>query len=92
MGESDKIDHQVIILNPTKEHLCWNTVVRPTLGSGDVRVLCSTTTLAVGVNLPARRVIVRHVRNGGGGELEARDLQQMTGRAGRKVRPPRPKP
>ncbi|WP_248515043.1 DEAD/DEAH box helicase [Salinarchaeum laminariae] len=54
--------------------------------SGDLRVLCATPTLAAGVNVPARRVIVRdHERYGDGGTepLSPLEIRQMFGRAGR---------
>lgn len=53
---------------------------------GHVGVLCSTTTLAVGVNLPAYCVVVRGTRryeNGAWSNLSETDLVQMLGRAGR---------
>ncbi|MFB6105920.1 MAG: DEAD/DEAH box helicase [Halobacteriaceae archaeon] len=52
----------------------------------DLRVVCATPTLAAGVNVPARRVVVRdHWRYGDAGRepLSAREVQQMCGRAGR---------
>jgi DNA polymerase theta len=49
---------------------------------GTVHTLVATTTLAAGVNLPARRVIVLS-RKIGGKELEPSRFRQMTGRAGR---------
>jgi ATP-dependent DNA helicase HFM1/MER3 len=53
-----------------------------------IRCLCATSTLAVGVNLPAHLVIVKGTktwRGGGSGyqEIDPRSLLQMMGRAGR---------
>ncbi|MFW9915677.1 MAG: DEAD/DEAH box helicase [Candidatus Thorarchaeota archaeon] len=56
---------------------------------GAVKVLCATTTIAWGVNLPARIVIVRDTTfydsqaEGGWKLMSASDLKQMIGRAGR---------
>lgn len=52
------------------------------------RVLVSTSTLAWGLNLPARRVIVTGVHRGLS-EVENYDIQQMIGRAGRPKYDPR---
>ena len=53
-----------------------------------VKVVCATPTLAAGVNTPARRVIVRDWRRydgsyGGMKPLDALEIHQMCGRAGR---------
>ena len=53
---------------------------------GDLKSLSATPTLAAGVNLPARRVLVRDLRrwDGDGSNLLSRmEIQQMLGRAGR---------
>lgn len=54
--------------------------------NGRARILCCTTTLAVGVNLPAYCIIVRGTKrfeNGTWKELSDLDIVQMLGRAGR---------
>ncbi len=52
-----------------------------------LKVLCTTTTLAAGVNLPARRVIIRDVRRYqapyGSAYIPTLEFHQMAGRAGR---------
>jgi len=52
-----------------------------------LKVLCTTTTLAAGVNLPARRVVVRDVRRydplHGSSYIPTLEYHQMAGRAGR---------
>jgi len=55
---------------------------------GKIRVLCATSTLAMGVNLPAHLVIIKGTkawRGGGSGyqDLDQATLLQMIGRAGR---------
>ena len=51
--------------------------------SGHTRVLVCTTSLALGINSPATDVIVRDTVFHGYGRLQATDILQMTGRAGR---------
>jgi helicase len=55
---------------------------------GSLKCLCATPTLAAGINLPARRVIVRDVfrfdsQFGGIKPLPVMEVKQMSGRAGR---------
>jgi len=50
--------------------------------SGKIKILVSTTTLAWGCNLPARRVLIAHVKIGMN-EMSVCDIVQMMGRSGR---------
>ena len=53
---------------------------------GNIKLLCSTSTLAVGVNLPAYLVIIKGTKIWNNGKMEEYnelDLMQMMGRAGR---------
>ena len=50
--------------------------------SGNLRVIVATSTLAWGLNMPARRVIITGVHRGMS-EVETYDIMQMAGRAGR---------
>ena len=54
--------------------------------AGDINVICSTSTLAVGVNLPCHLVIVKNTvawHNGASEEYSDLEIMQMLGRAGR---------
>lgn len=55
--------------------------------SGQISVLCSTSTLAIGVNLPAHLVIIKstlqYTSEAGYSEYSDLDVRQMIGRAGR---------
>jgi len=64
------------------------TLVEDLTEAGHVQVLCSTATLAWGVNLPAHTVIIKGTdvyspERGDWVELSHLDVQQMLGRAGR---------
>ncbi|KQC05054.1 MAG: extensin [Methanoculleus sp. SDB] len=54
---------------------------------GNIRIISSTPTLAAGINLPARRVIIRDYLRFQGGQgmvpIPVREYRQMAGRAGR---------
>lgn len=53
---------------------------------GDIKCIVATPTLAAGINLPARRVIVRDLHryeNGGTVSIPVLEIKQMCGRAGR---------
>jgi ATP-dependent DNA helicase HFM1/MER3 len=63
-------------------------LVEQEFAAGRLRILCATSTLAVGVNLPAHLVIVKGTMTWRGGsagyqEIDAAMLLQMIGRAGR---------
>lgn len=63
------------------------TIVEEGFRKGYIRSIASTPTLAAGLNLPARRVIIRDYRRYESGEgmvpIPAREYHQMAGRAGR---------
>lgn len=60
--------------------------IRRELEAGNLRVVVSTSALAMGVNLPTTHVLVLDTRKGAT-DLTGRELLQMLGRAGRGVHP-----
>ncbi|CCE64212.1 hypothetical protein TPHA_0G03720 [Tetrapisispora phaffii CBS 4417] len=61
-------------------------LVEETYLDGTIKILCSTTTLAVGINLPAYLVIIKGTKMwsiSGNDEYSELDILQMLGRAGR---------
>jgi helicase len=63
------------------------SIIEEGFRKGHIRCISSTPTLAAGLNLPARRVIIRDYRRYSSGEgmvpIPAREYHQMAGRAGR---------
>ena len=62
------------------------TAVETAYLDGNCRVICCTTTLAVGVNLPCHLVIIKNTvvwQDGAWKEYPDLDIMQMLGRAGR---------
>lgn len=63
------------------------TLVEEGFRTGFIKAISSTPTLAAGLNLPARRVIIRDYLRFSGGEgmrpIPVREYRQMAGRAGR---------
>ncbi len=69
--------------------MAWRLAVEEMLSRGLVRAVAATTTLASGLDVPARTVVLSTlVRNSPQGpvELSATEFQQMSGRAGRRGR------
>jgi len=67
----------------------WRMCVEELLEAGLVRFVCATTTLAAGLDVPARTVVLSTLhRHGPTGpeSLTATEFHQMTGRAGRRGR------
>jgi ATP-dependent RNA helicase HelY len=67
----------------------WKLVIEQLMSAGLLDAIFATATVAAGVNFPARTVVVTNVdqRTGSGWRsLSASELQQMTGRAGRRGR------
>ncbi|KAI8821629.1 uncharacterized protein EV422DRAFT_566714 [Fimicolochytrium jonesii] len=59
-------------------------IIEDAYRAGVINVIACTSTLAMGVNLPARRVIFRDLKKFRGELISPREYQQMRGRAGRK--------
>jgi ATP-dependent DNA helicase len=59
-------------------------VVEAAFRSGEIRVLCSTTTLSMGMNLPARTVLLGD-DSFPGRSISVTEYRQMAGRAGRNL-------
>jgi superfamily II RNA helicase len=65
----------------------WKLVIEKMMSSGLLDAIFATSTVAAGVDFPARTVVVTNADtrgNDGWRSLQASELQQMTGRAGRR--------
>ncbi len=62
----------------------WKVAVERMLAKGLLRAVFATMTLAAGLDVPARTVVLSSLSSGNGHELTALEFQQMTGRAGRR--------
>jgi superfamily II RNA helicase len=70
--------HHAGLLPPLKE------LVERLFAQGSIAVVCATDTLAVGINMPARTVVISCLSRPFGGMLTPNDFSQLTGRAGRR--------
>src|SRR5918998_5057124 len=67
----------------------WKLVIERLMSAGLLDAIFATATVAAGVDFPARTVVISNVdarTNSGWRTLSASELQQMTGRAGRRSR------
>src|SRR5918998_1509512 len=67
----------------------WKLVIERLMSAGLLDAIFATATVAAGVDFPARTVVIANVdarTNSGWRTLSASELQQMTGRAGRRSR------
>jgi ATP-dependent RNA helicase HelY len=67
----------------------WKLLIEKMMSAGLLNAIFATSTVAAGVDFPARTVVVANADtrgNDGWRPLEASELQQMTGRAGRRGR------
>lgn len=67
----------------------WKLLIEEMMSAGLLRALFATSTVATGVDFPARTVVIQNADtrgNDGWRPLTASELQQMTGRAGRRGR------
>ena len=85
--------HQKILVNGgvASHHAghipAWKLLVEKMMSSGLLNAIFATSTVAAGVDFPARTVVVSNADtrgNDGWRPLSASELQQMTGRAGRR--------
>lgn len=61
----------------------FKTLVEKLFEKGLIKVVFATSTLAAGINMPARTTVLTELESGGGGPLSISEFKQMAGRAGR---------
>ncbi len=70
-------------------HAKQRELIENNFRNGTVKIICSTPTLAMGLDLPAFRVVIRDLKRFGGGgawgmtDIPVLEYEQMAGRAGR---------
>lgn len=91
--EISRHKHQKILVNAgvASHHAghipAWKLLVEKMMSAGLLNAIFATSTVAAGVDFPARTVVVTNADtrgNDGWRPLQASELQQMTGRAGRR--------
>lgn len=85
----DTVVHYGVGAHHAGQLLVWRLLLEELMSTGALRLLIATGTVAAGVDFPARTVVVTaHSKRGAEGfrNLTASELQQMSGRAGRRGR------
>ncbi len=93
-GESTKLSKQLseclkngVVFHHAGLHLSQRKLIEDNFRDNMIKVICATPTLAVGVNLPSRRTIIRGLYRYASGlgmrPISVLEYKQMSGRAGR---------
>ncbi len=93
-GEATKLSKQLseylqdgVVFHHAGLHQAHRKLVEENFKKNIIKVICATPTLAVGVNLPSRRTIIRglyrYVSGAGMKPVSVMEYKQMSGRAGR---------
>ncbi|MFH1156749.1 MAG: DEAD/DEAH box helicase [Pseudomonadota bacterium] len=81
------LEHTAVCSHHSGQLPAWKVVVETLMAEGHLDAMFATSTVAAGVNFPARSVVILNSDRFNGTEflpLTASDFQQMTGRAGRR--------